>query len=917
MLIDDPSMIGAVLECPHCGTALFLDPADFNSPSFSSHTSQSPPIPDATADTSSASCAASTYDATGSKATEEDDAKSGEVQNDVECTDKVAGLQAAENVSHLLPLPPPVRRPSAPAAEGATKQIPVPPPPVRSLEDPLLPSVGKKTPNAIDHLPTGSQNPAEEGGISVTELAISPSRKWLLVTVALCCVFLTGVLIFLVARTSSQQLSHQDEKHVKIGKKIENANLGENSDSTKVVRNTERDVSETEEAADVTPKSEAKVSGALEVAEAEKTWTPGEAETSSQTTDETLVADLSAPLESDSADKNTTAPSVSKDVTALPAGGSAGVSVPAMLDVEAAKQNAQPLDFTVPARPILETPEGTAPETAVWPPPEWGSQAAVSAEANEVPKSTVSESTLPSEHERLLGIIRGEADTNDESAKNTQNKPNASGVENTADSLSTDSNDSTADSTLAKSDASDISEASVDAGYVNDQGGEEETVELADDLPQVSVDERLKRSVAGVDFRQTALADAFFVVGDLSTIPTILDWNAIDLEDIVAMRQHPLFVSSQPAELKLVKTTYLDILKEVTEKHGLTWNVERDRFIRITRSGMTTPDQVIEKNYPLSEFLAKQEDTEKQNDLSNVAEMVRLVAVATPVKHHDLSDTNTGAASFNNAGTDANTGAREAGVSELVGEESNPSSPGLEQIEANGENGEHKETGNSSEKNENTQKDVASVTFDGTTLSITVVAPMTTHQRVQYFLQLLVESRNLFPDKRLSESVDKTEKRLAEPMTWMMYEKRPLQEVLRSLAKVTKLTIVADWTQLDQVEVTPETPVELRGEQISLTELLTTLGDTLPVDFHLVGPGVVEMTSRDAVADSLEVACYPLDAFQGGETERNAIPERLQTAIPRLERYPLFIDSVSNRLFVACPKNEMEQIRQQLPKMLK
>ncbi len=942
MLIDDPSMIGAVLECPHCNSTLFLDPADFDLPSSSVFDSpvpspKSPNLPSTSPSLPSPPSALSSLFSCSTNSPQIEHALENTIPADAYLASNAAsknGIDSHDEKSDtneivdnrtekalpLPPLPPPIKRASERITEGEAESIPLPPP-VRSVKEQSSQVIDKKELNTIDYLSIGRSDSSKEENHSaeweakstvtaVESTIILPARKWTLIVVTSCCVLLTGILIAFFVHTLSQQPSRKNSEIAKSG---EIGDFGNNENRSKIETNKENIENSISQKASDSPETSTETS---EVTEATSSPVPSEMVSSETVGIATTTVDTSET--SETVELTETSPK-RDDVPAVPADldhsddSTTNVSVPAMLDVEAAKQNAQPLDFTVPARPVLETPEGTAPQTAVWPPPEWGKT--TTAKPETIPESTTTSGLeLSSEHEQLLGIIRGTTDTRDTSAVNTQNSQNKSDGENTATSTASDSVSDTAQAT----DTTSVTDTTVkpigsadpkksDTTIAANRGNG--TAEPVDNLSQLSVDERLKQEIAGADFRQTTLADALFVVSRLSTVPIVLDWNAVDLEDIATLRQNSQFASNRPVELKLVKTTYLDILKEITQKFGLTWNVENGRFVRIARSESNVSDQTVEKVYPLSEFLVKQEDTEKQQELFNLVEMVRLVATTRPVEHNhsdDVIDVATGSvdAELDNAIT----------PSVMVDESSTPST-----LESSGKDAtphERDETESSDNNSEDAQDGSVSIQIDEANLSITMLAPMETHQRVQYFLQLLAESRNVFPDKRLSESIDKTKERLTDSLTWMMYEERPLQEVLQSLAKISKLTIVADWIELDRVGVTPETPVELRGEQVSLSELLTMMGDTLPIDFHLVGAGVVEITSREGVTRSLEIAAYDMSKFQGDETEWNAIPERLQTAIPRLERYPIFMDSVSKRLFAVCPKNEMEQIRQQLLQML-
>ncbi|MDO4558433.1 MAG: hypothetical protein Q4C47_05670, partial [Planctomycetia bacterium] len=545
------------------------------------------------------------------------------------------------------------------------------------------------------------------------------------------------------------------------------------------------------------------------------------------------------------------------------------------------------LDFEIPARPLLEEDPEEKTKIAVWPPPEWGNGSSGSTEKNgdsgEREMNTTTppvETVLSTEQERLLGFVRGSVPISTPEEVPAISAP----VIGVPEILSPEKDHSGASSTLTESAVSEVTDEST---------GTASTLEDSTRDPGTLAGERLAGKVTGVDFRTTPLWVALQTFGDMAGIPVSIDFDAVDYPGIdwnvsgdISFSLPP---SRRPAGVKLVRTTYLEILGTLTREHGLVWSVSGP----IPALRITTPDAVnatpTERRYSLNSFpginVASSGTVDDSADV--LAEMVRRVAMAGTrekttgeiLPASGVIDGNTedgeGGNTVNGNVSDAPPSARDpdhegSGNGDSGGGKSDGgNTPDFRIADGNTTGRDHQETVR------------VTLTKDEGEITVGVTGDFATHYRVQIFLAKLASARDTTHDSAAMRTLRTTGRILATPATLMMYEEQPLDDVVRKLGTVAEeLQRAIGPASGDRDPEITDPGVAVSGTPVN--------GITIPIDGHPAGDssirGIVPsvdgipfpdlkpeeripvIADRIALAEAGVTAQTPLDIQSDGET---------------------------------------------------
>lgn len=96
------------------------------------------------------------------------------------------------------------------------------------------------------------------------------------------------------------------------------------------------------------------------------------------------------------------------------------------------------------------------------------------------------------------------------------------------------------------------------------------------------------------------------------------------------------------------------------------------------------------------------------------------------------------------------------------------------------------------------------------------------------------------------------------PLTATFFDDARLADVLHHLAERSELTLLVDWRALASAGWGPDVMAGVRGRDLPLGEILTALLDPLGLDFRVIDEQTLEVTSREALARRPQVELYPL-----------------------------------------------------------
>ena len=877
LLIDDPLMLGAVIECPHCAATMRIDPPETTG------------VPETT--------------------------KPKESESDLEST------------FSLPPLPPPLpsRRAMNPVPAVVPPSTVAPPlPPVRdgkeensTAESPPEPPPVQKSrlPSGLSSEPRKTSEPTSGPVSAVSGPMPTASRRRLPIVVVIAAISLSviavGVFLILIFSDHSNPSNFSNAPSVATG------GLSPSSDPLPDLPSSSEPESGADSAEPNGPGEPFMLGGGIQSMKspqpAEMVESVGSAsgETPMNTEEASAASEPSASsgstmtedMATDAAGVGTVhgavgaaventemepkRPSLIPDeleglihLGTSPTGTVVAGSPTAHPDPERARrESVGSLDFVIPARPILDDPLETKPESVVWPPPEWnvtpGSEtdvgtAVVNGGVNGKNATTgkvtgdVTGPTLSLEHEQMIGIIRGTGplappDSTAGSGNRTTGNPTtaAASVDTTSDSDSRSKNDP--------------------AMAVGQDNAANRDPGIAD--PAMLIGPQLAGRITGVDFRETPLHEAFRTLGELAGVPIVIDFDAIDSGSFTGTDStDELPRSRRPAGVKLIQTTYFDILKAVAQQNGLVWSIVGERVPAIR---ITTP-QVADRSINAMDF----------DEPSGSGEPVKRVYELAP-----LTD----------IGSATTTGENDAAL--LVGMVRNVAMAGLAEADM----------------------DSISVNFDASGATVTVTATESVQDRIAVFLAKLGYARDPSHDNAALRALRTTGRTLASPTSMMMYTEQSLGEFVVEFGRIVaelespdgaavpadRTPFVADWISLAEAGVTPQTPIAIRGESLPSGELLMLLGEILPVDFRVAGAGAIVLTSRDAARRSPEVVLWPIARITDtAGIPIESIPARLLEKIPRLAESTyagaVFADSISRHLVAVCPREYQQQLRRAL-----
>jgi hypothetical protein len=166
------------------------------------------------------------------------------------------------------------------------------------------------------------------------------------------------------------------------------------------------------------------------------------------------------------------------------------------------------------------------------------------------------------------------------------------------------------------------------------------------------------------------------------------------------------------------------------------------------------------------------------------------------------------------------------------------------------------------------------------------------------FLEKLRNARHLplrtqeHPERfELSTQSARAEKTLDRPVTLNYHEPIPLAKILAFLARAAKCEILVDHAALAAAETSDRVETSLTVENKTLRESLEKLLPPLGLAYRAIGPNLIQVTTKEAAGEKLEVEFYPVEplldkknsprplAGEGPGVREQKLVERLKSEI--------------------------------------
>jgi hypothetical protein len=149
--------------------------------------------------------------------------------------------------------------------------------------------------------------------------------------------------------------------------------------------------------------------------------------------------------------------------------------------------------------------------------------------------------------------------------------------------------------------------------------------------------------------------------------------------------------------------------------------------------------------------------------------------------------------------------------------------------------------------------------------ALVVVQTGCVHQQVLVFCEKLRKARHKplrssdNPERfALTTRLDQAQKMLDRPVTVNYHEPAPLVKVLAYLAKTTKSDILVNHAALAAAETSDRVEATLTVDKKALGASLEDLLRPLGLTYRVVGPNAIQVTTKEAVEERLELEFYPL-----------------------------------------------------------
>jgi hypothetical protein len=177
-------------------------------------------------------------------------------------------------------------------------------------------------------------------------------------------------------------------------------------------------------------------------------------------------------------------------------------------------------------------------------------------------------------------------------------------------------------------------------------------------------------------------------------------------------------------------------------------------------------------------------------------------------------------------------------------------------------------------------------TIETDTGALIVVQTGDVHQQVLVFCEKLRNARQKPLRSRedprrftLATRLDQARKMLDRPVTANFHEPAPLAKILAFLAEATESDILIDRAALATAETSDGVPASLAVQKEKLGTALAELLRPLGLSYRALGANSIQVTTKEAAEEQLELEFYPVGPWLAKGTSGQALAERLTTQV--------------------------------------
>ena len=174
-------------------------------------------------------------------------------------------------------------------------------------------------------------------------------------------------------------------------------------------------------------------------------------------------------------------------------------------------------------------------------------------------------------------------------------------------------------------------------------------------------------------------------------------------------------------------------------------------------------------------------------------------------------------------------------------------------------------------------------TMEATDDALLVLQTDAVHYQVLTFCEKLRTARGLPLRSRLDPQLfalatrlDRARPRLSRPVTANFIQPTPLPEIVSYLEQISETTILVDWITLGTAGVSPDVKGTLKADKRPLSEALGRLLGPMQLAYRIVGVDTLQVTTRKAAADRLDLEFYAAADLLGKDRAPEALAEQIK-----------------------------------------